>query len=322
MRPPYPEAPVHTPSPHAPACSPVRSSLWAAVLLVATGCRGCEGGSGADFAKKEAAPETEAPAAAKRAKAKRGGAPNTEGRMALRALRNLKMRVPNAAEVDRLIDETVAKARGMVAKEDRQLALEARSLLDTWLATHPEDADAHYWKGRAELIAEEPRASVTTFQQANTHAPDFVAPWRWGAWALHSVQQCDDAMPLLARAVQLEPSNPDVFVDRVVCAVKLQRWEVVVEDLEVLCTMDEAELCAAKPAAQEIADRQKARQAGGKQVRKALQKSEDKLGKAGKSGGPLSRLPGGGSVRDMIRAKAKAKAKAAAEAAEADGTPE
>jgi tetratricopeptide (TPR) repeat protein len=261
-----------------------------------SGCRGCEGGSGADLAENE-----EADKSAKTVpRSASGKAMDNADRANLRSIRRLRMRIPESAEVERPLSESVERARALVENGDRLIAIEAIGVLEARIAEHPSDVDAHYWLGRARVVAEEPRQSAEAFGAAIKLAPEFVAPYRWSAYASHQRRLFSDAVTLLNKAVQLAPEDPDVYIDHIACAVAGQQWDLVLTDVKALCELGETQFCDADEAVQQIIDRRANRKAGQSQGKRAAKKGSKRVG--------AFRAPGGlGSLRDQARAKAKAK---------------
>jgi len=229
-----------------------------------------------------------------------GKAANNASRTTLRTIRRMKMRTPDSPEVERPLSESVERARALVDNGDRLIAIEAIALLKTRLAEHPDDVDAHYWMGRARVVAEEPRQSAESFEAAIKLDPEFVAPHRWAAYAYHQRRLFSDAVVHLNKAVQLAPKDPDVYIDRVVCAVADQQWELVLTDVKMLCDLGETQFCNGEDAVRTVVERRSARKAGQLQGKRAA--------KAGSKRVEALRPPGElGSLRDRARAKAKGK---------------
>jgi|GEM_PF-2628060 len=288
----------------------LRGLVLVTALGATTGCSGCEGGSGADRAKKVAAEQEEG---VKPWKGKVAPHPK-KSRSAMRELRRLEMRVRAAEEPERTLAPEVEQARSLVEQGTREAAIEATTALTTWLGEHAEDGDAHYWLGRAHLVAEERGKSVESFEAAVGHDPSIHIAYRWAALAHFERDACDAAMEHLDTAVRLEPHNPDVYVDRIVCAIRTQAWDVVYADAKLLCAREQEMFCDALPVVEDVRDRRTAQSkrraakaANGGEERVEKMRQAGKLGKGGK----LGKLGKRGKFGNTLGIRGKAKSPSA-----------
>lgn len=295
------------PPPTGPSQAPsrTRTLLLVAGLLLTAGCKGCTGGSGKALTEGAAEEVVDKEPVQASRRATRGAARDRGG---LAEFRTLGMRIPEAPEAERPLADSVGAARAEVETGTRESALAAKARLEARVAEQPDDADAHYWLGRAHIASEEPRMSQDAFAAAIEHAPDFVAPYRWSAYAAYERKSCGDAVALLDKAVELDADNPDVYVDRAVCLRQARQWDAVLEDVVKLCDMDEPGFCDLIPQVERILDRMAARQAGRKQVGGAKATQRKRVGKLGKL-----RSPGGpgalGTLGPAVRGKARSAAR-------------
>ena len=120
--------------------------------------------------------------------------------------------------MDRELSEEVEQARRLVEQKDAEGAQEALTVLETWLAEHPDDADALYWSGRARLVTRSSTRPSNTSRRRSRPMAAYVLPHRWITYTLNTHRKYADALPFASKAVELTPDDPDVYVDRALSA--------------------------------------------------------------------------------------------------------
>jgi tetratricopeptide (TPR) repeat protein len=237
---------------------PVRwsHSAFLALALVLGGCRGC--GASPTAEKKE---DTEAQKAKVREERRNDYKASRDAMRTLRALRN---RTPDAPEVEKDWAPDVANARDLVLENDREKAEEAYVALTSYRAENPEDPDGFFWSGRAKMVRAAKDAAIEQFESAAKLDDASVAAHRWAAFALSGRFRCEEGIVHLNRAVELEPDNPDIYVDRIVCALRTNDWKLIVADLERGCSAGDEALCSLVAPISSVAERRMSRGKGKK----------------------------------------------------------
>lgn len=257
--------------------------------LVLSGCRGCSGGSGGKLDETEASQKKEfkkkTSTARPAAEAVGNGGP----------IRTLAMRLPQVPEPEREVSEAVQQAKVLILEgtaEAAGAATEARSVLSQWLVDHPTDADAHYWLGRSWMSERIKVQAVAPYEKALEHDPTFVSAHRWLAYVLHAENRCAEAVPHLEAALTALPEDPTVHIDRAVCAVQLQEWDLLAQHLQTACDLGDTEICDTATLAQRMAERRK-NLSKLKSERSDLKRGKGAKMRAGKAkGGPRVRGSG------------------------------
>ena len=230
-------------------------SRWSAGMalvlgMALVGCRGCSDSEPVAEEVKVRAKQKE-----DRAEKQKRRASN---RADLKKLRSLKLRAPQAVEVDRELSEEVEQARRLVEQKDAEGAQEALTVLETWLAEHPDDADALYWSGRARLVTSELDQAIEHFEAAIKADAAYVLPYRWITYTLNTHRKYADALPFASKAVELTPDDPDVYVDRALSGLRARQFDTLVQDLEKACSLGDDDVCEVVSAARVVVQRRAA----------------------------------------------------------------
>lgn len=227
-------------------------SRWPAGLalvlgMALVGCRGCSSSEPVDDEVKVQAKQKDDRAEKKKRR--------LSTRADLKKLRSLKLRAPQAAEADRELSEAVEQSRRLVEQNDAEGAQQAVSLLEPWLAEHPDDADALYWIGRARVVVSELDQAIEHFEAATKADAAYVLPYRWITYTLNTRRKYAEAMPFASKAVELTPADPDVYVDRALSSLRARQFDTLVQDLEKACSLGDDEVCEVVSAARVVVQR-------------------------------------------------------------------
>lgn len=287
---------------------PLSSRVWSVLLLavVLPGCRSCTGGSpSGELAQEDLPPPPPPPKerAKQRLAANKGMQARRAGLAGPKAdLMKLTMRVPTATEELRAVSTEVEKAKVLVQQQEPGPAAEARQILTTWLESHPDDADAHYWLGRSWQLERVQVQSIDHFNNAVKHDPEFLGARRWLSYALQVEKRCADALPHLTFAVDARDDEAEMYVDRAICEMAVDDWDAALTDLQKGCELEEETHCASVTALVEREARRKARL-------EARKSGEDLPRKKGAFKAKVGTL-GGSSRGKLLRGKRKAKSPA------------
>jgi Tfp pilus assembly protein PilF len=179
------------------------------------------------------APVAEAPAAPtsppKAAKAKRKAVPST---------------APPLEEADRPVSAEVQAAIDLLNGDD---AVGARAALDTWVAAHPDDLDARYWRAKTELQTmawAEAEADAMIVVEA---VPGWVNPKVLLGGALAMQRRCEEALPHLEQVVALMPEHHIGYMNRGSCRYRVGDVDGSIEDAKKACALGNDRACRTAP---------------------------------------------------------------------------
>lgn len=307
---------------------PLRAGLLLTLFVAAAALPGC--GACADDPAPAEAPVAAVPEAP--------AAPPAEARGPDREPKARATGVVTAEEARPLRPEVeAAKALILADPADPAALTQARAALDAVIAAQPEDADARYWRGRADAREGKWAEALPHFDAARAKDASFLGAKRWAAAGLVSARRCDAAIPLLDELVGAAIDDANSWYNRGVCRFQQQQLPQALADIEKACALSHTLACDMASRVQRRVDAAEtagvprhsatlpftapdgtpARPAGGPGASGPSGKGGKmgklgKLGKAGKAGkmgkggkvGKLGKMGKGG------KAKAKAKAKA------------
>lgn len=308
----------------------LRAGIVATLFAGTTTLTGC--GACSDDRAPSAPSVTEAPAAPKPAPAKATG-PEREAKAR-------SMGVVTPEEVRPLRPEVeAAKALILTEPVDATALAKARADLDAAISAQPDDADARYWRGRADAREGKWVEAQPHFDAARAKDAGFLGAKRWAAAGLVSARRCDAAIPLLDELVGAVIDDANSWYNRGACRFQQQQLPQALADIEKACALGHDLACDMASRVQRRVDaaesagmprhsatlpftapdgtpaRPSGGTAGGAKLAKAAKAGKagkgGKLGKAGKAGkggkmGKLGKVGKVGKVGKGGKAKAKA----------------
>jgi hypothetical protein len=302
------------------------ATLFAATATLA-GCGACSDEQG------PAAPSgAEAPAAPKSAPAEAKG-PEREAKARSTGVVTPEELRPLRPEVE------AAKLLILAEPVDPAALAKARTELDAAIGAKPDDADAHYWRGRADAREGKWVEALPHFDVARAKDAGFLGAKRWAAAGLVSARRCDAAIPLLDELVGAVIDDANSWYNRGACRFQQQQLPQALADIEKACALGHDLACDMASRVQRRVDaaetsgvprhgatlpftapdgtpgRPAGAAGGGEKMAKAGKGGKmGKLGKAGKAGkagkvGKLGKVGKTGKLGKMGKGgKAKAKA--------------
>jgi hypothetical protein len=163
-------------------------------------------------------------------------------------------------EAEREVAPEVAAARDLVLSGDDAKVGEGRLALDTWLGTHPEDADAFYWRGRSWTAALEHEKAIADYNAAGALDADWVNVYKWLALASFQNDGCEVALPALDRVVELQPAVVVSYTERAQCRTRVRQLDGALEDLKKACELEDTQSCARVTRMEKRVERRKSRE--------------------------------------------------------------
>jgi predicted Zn-dependent protease len=140
---------------------------------------------------------------------------------------------PPLEEAVRPVSPEVAAARAQLETGD---AVGALAALDAWLAAHPDDSDAHYWRARARQQQGDLPGAESDLVAALAGAPEWSNPRQQLADLMVGAKRCPEALPLIERLIVDNPNTPALHVNRAFCLNQAGRVDEALTDLTKACT--------------------------------------------------------------------------------------
>ena len=158
-----------------------------------------------------------------------------------RAVRLSAMEMPAD---EREVAPEVAAARVLIEGGEEAQVAEGRVALDTWIATHPDDADAYFWRGRSWSAVFDFDSARADYVASTEKAADWAQAWRWAGLAAFQADGCDAALPYLHKVVELAPEQVESYVDRGQCLATQRETDAALADLKKGCEMGSELACS------------------------------------------------------------------------------
>ena len=221
-------------------------ALCATAPLVMTGCNACSSSDkSAEREKKRNADPLGKARKQPRKKIDREEMRAAKAKMKAKGQsRIVKLTVMSLPVDDREVAPEVAAARALIEGGEEAKVAEGRVALDTWIATHPDDADAYYWRGRSWSAVYDFDSARADYVVATDKAADWAQAWRWAALAAYQADGCDAAMPYLDKVVELAPDQVESYVDRGQCLATQRETDAALADLNKGCEMGSELACS------------------------------------------------------------------------------
>lgn len=131
----------------------------------------------------------------------------------------------------------VAAARDLIKGEDEAKRSEGIAALDTWIAAHPDDADALHWRGRGYVALKDHAKAAPDLGMAIEKDATWVNGYRWAAFNQFQIDGCENAMSFLEKAVELAPEDGLSHFDRAQCRAELRAFDGAAEDAKKACEL-------------------------------------------------------------------------------------
>lgn len=157
--------------------------------------------------------------------------------------RRVKLSAIDLEDDAREVAPEVAAARDAIKGDDEAKRAEAMAALDTWIAAHPDDADALHWRGRGYYKAGDPAKAAPDFGLSVEKDPAWVNGQRWAAFNQFQIDGCENAISYLDKVVELAPEDPISYRDRAQCRAKLQAIQGAAEDATKACELGDETAC-------------------------------------------------------------------------------
>ena len=151
---------------------------------------------------------------------------------------------PPLEEADRPVSAEVQAAIDLLDGGD---ALAARKALDAWVAAHPDDMDARYWRAKTELQTmawPEAEADAALVVAA---VPGWVNPKVVLGGALAMQKRCEDALPHLEQVVALMPEHHIGYMNRGSCRYRVGDVDGAIADAQQACSLGNDRACRTVP---------------------------------------------------------------------------
>lgn len=190
-----------------------------------TGCGACS-----DEQAPAAPSAVEAPATPKPAPAEAKG-PDREAKARSTGVVTPEEVRPLRPEVE------AAKLLILADPADPAALAKARADLDAAISAQPEDADARYWRGRADARQGKWAEAQPHFDAARAKDAGFLGAKRWAAAGLVSARRCDAAIPLLDELVGAVIDDANSWYNRGACRFQQQQLPQALADIEKACAL-------------------------------------------------------------------------------------
>lgn len=156
----------------------------------------------------------------------------------------------------------VAAARDLIKGEDEAKRAEGIAALDTWIAAHPDDADALHWRGRGYVVLKDHAKAAPDLGLAVEKDATWVNAYRWAAFNQFQIDGCENAMSFLEKVVELAPEEPASHFDRAQCRGELRAFDGAAEDAQKACDLGMEAACEKAKRYKRRADRIKKKRGG------------------------------------------------------------
>lgn len=200
------------------------STLFAGPVLL-TGCGACS-----DEPAPAAPAVADAPAAPKPAPVEAKG-PDREAKARSTGVVTPEEVRPLRPEVE------AAKLLILAEPVDPAALAKARADLDAAITAQPDDADARYWRGRADAREGKWVEALPHFDAARAKDAAFLGAKRWAAAGLVSARRCDAAIPLLDELVGAVIDDANSWYNRGACRFQQQQLPQALADIEKACAL-------------------------------------------------------------------------------------
>jgi hypothetical protein len=156
--------------------------------------------------------------------------------------------VMSSPEENRPLSPELMSARVLIeANESPEKRAEAAAILETALASKPDDADALYWRGRLKSAERGFEQARIDFQAAKAADPTFLGPLRWEAASWIYQRKFAEAMPLLDQVIERAPEDPQGWFSRGQCNYQLGRFPEALADAQKACALGSESACRTAP---------------------------------------------------------------------------
>ena len=151
--------------------------------------------------------------------------------------RRVALSAGDLADDAREVAPEVAAARDLIKGDDEAKRTEGIAALDTWIAAHPDDADALHWRGRGYAAAKDHAKAAPDFGLSVEKDATWVNGFRWAAFNQFQIDGCTNAISYLEKAVELAPEDPISHFDRAQCRAELRALQGAAEDAKRACDL-------------------------------------------------------------------------------------
>ena len=149
---------------------------------------------------------------------------------------------PPLPEADRQVTAEVQAAIDLLTAEPGDPAA-ARTALDQWIASHPDDVDARYWRARASMKTMAWSDAEADVRLVIDAAPDWVNARDLLGGALAVKRRCEEAIPHLDRVVELLPEHHIGYMNRGSCRYRVGDIDGSITDAEKACELGNDRAC-------------------------------------------------------------------------------
>jgi tetratricopeptide (TPR) repeat protein len=223
------------------------------------GCNGCLGSTSEKAAKK------------KKKKKKKEEAPvdtvKLVGAQTPRGAMFSGINILQGEEPQRPLGPELTEVKSQVLSAEPANVTKARAKLDEWIKTHPDDADAHYWRGRSWTAEKLHSKAATDYDKAVTADPTYDWARRWSVVAHIDAIELGAALTQLDALITAHPAEGELYFERGHVHRRMNNTEAALPDLKKACELGRAGACDAvktieNPPADSLAGRRKSAKAG------------------------------------------------------------